>query len=122
VDIRPGEAFRPVFLSSMNVSDTSFDCAAVIVGDTKYPMPNGDVLVPGAPVVSSKSLGLVGGSSAWKKNAPTVTVTLSRPMQIAGWVTPSSNPNDDNVGLWAASDSVLREWSYRVRAEAAAYP
>ena len=33
-------------------------------------------------------------------------------MDITGWVTESTDPNDDNVGLWAAADEVLDSWEY----------
>lgn len=37
-------------------------------------------------------------------------------MQIAGWLNTDTNPNDDNVGYWCASSTVLRSWSYDLTA------
>lgn len=70
------------------------------------------------PARSASCFGLIGGTSSWKTNAPTVEVVLRqpKPSQVTGWVTYSTNPNDDNVGFWAASSQVLREWQYILRA------
>jgi len=35
----------------------------------------------------------------------------------SGWVTPSNDPNDDNVGFWAASNQIIRSWQYTVIAK-----
>ena len=61
--------------------------------------------------------GLRGGTSDWEINASTIEVALAQPMQVTGWVTRSSNPNDDNVGFWAASDQIIRKWQYMVIAK-----
>jgi hypothetical protein len=37
--------------------------------------------------------GLLGGTSSWKTNAPTIQVTLDRSLQVTGWVTQDINPN-----------------------------
>ncbi len=50
-------------------------------------------------------------------NAPSIEVTLDEPMQITGWVTPSNDPNDDNVGFWAASNQIIQSWQYTVIAK-----
>ncbi len=114
LDNRPGEAFKPVFLSSMHESPTSWDASSAYVGSTTYGFPSGGWIVSPSPVISGTVFGLLGGTSAWKTNAPAVQITLSSPMQVAGWVTTSSNPNDDNVGLWAASNTVLSSWNYGI--------
>jgi hypothetical protein len=67
-----------------------------------------------SPEVANTRFGLYGGTSSWKTNAPTTTVDVSSGLQIAGWVTTDTNPNDDNVGYWAASDHVLGSWQYTV--------
>ncbi len=43
---------------------------------------------------------------------PTVEIMLDQSRQITGWATSSNDPNDDNIGLWAATDTVLPTWSY----------
>ena len=57
---------------------------------------------------------LAGGTSDWKANAPTVQIVLEKPLHITGWVTAATNPDGDNVGFWAASNSVLPEWAYTI--------
>ena len=71
---------------------------------------------PGRPV---RRLGLEGGTSAWKREAPTIEVAFDRALAAGGWVTPSTNPDDDNVALWAASDGGLDAWHYVISATAA---
>lgn len=109
---RPGEAFKPVMLSSMHLSPTVWDAQAATIGSQTYPLPTeGWVLQP--PVIGNL-FGLTGGTSTWKTNAPTVEITLDRDLPITGWVTDTADPNDDNVGFWAASDTVLASWSYTI--------
>lgn len=112
---KPNEAFKPVMLSSMRISDAQWDCSESFIGLTTNQIPAKDWLVPSA--ITGTLFGLKGGSSGWKQNAPTVAITLDSPMPITGWVTPSSDPNDDNVGMWPASDSVMRSWSYTIKVE-----
>jgi hypothetical protein len=113
VDERPGEAFKLVMLSSMKRSATLWDAQAACAGEQTHQIPDrGWIIQP--PAVADR-LCLQGGSSSWKKNAPTVLIELDRPAQITGWVTPSENSNDDNVGFWAATDEQLVAWSYRIR-------
>lgn len=116
VDNRPGEAFKPVMLSSMHISATQWDTRAAYIEGRIYNLPsNGWVVYPAR---TGSRFGLIGGTSSWKTNAPTIEVVLHqpRPLQITGWITYSTNPNDDNVGFWAASSQVLREWQYTLRA------
>lgn len=116
VDNRPGEAFKPVMLSSMHISATQWDTLAAYVEGRIYNLPsNGWVVYPAR---TGSRFGLIGGTSSWKTNAPTLEVVLRQPkaLQVTGWVTYSTNPNDDNVGFWAASAQVLREWQYTLRA------
>lgn len=119
LDSRPGEAFKPVFLSSMYDSPTVWDASDAFAGSSSYAFPSGGWIVGPSPVVSESVFGLHGGTSTWKTNAPTMTVTFPNPIQVAGWLTTDSNPNDDNVGYWAASDTVLSSWNYQLRASAA---
>ncbi len=118
LDNRPGEAFKPAMLSSVHISSTLWDSQAACANCQNFALPAGGWVISNMPVVTASNVGLLGGTSAWKTNAPTVWLTLEQPMQVAGWVTPSVNPNDDNVGLWAASNSVLSAWSYEIAATA----
>ncbi len=119
IDNRPGEAFKPLLLSSMHISDTQWDTEAAIVNGTTVAIPEQGWLIPPDPPISTSTFGLSGGTSDWKTNAPTIQIEMSFPIQIAGWVTESVDPNDDNVGLWAASDQVMNAWDYTVTAEKA---
>ena len=114
LDNRPGEAFKPIMLSSMNISDDSWDAQAAIVDSQSFSIPqNGWIINP--PAIGSE-FGLIGGTSDWKDNSPTIEVLLDQNLQITGWVTPSSDPNDDNVGFWAAFDEVIASWDYSIHA------
>lgn len=119
LDDRPGEAFKPMMLSSMHVSHEAWDAQYCLVG-----LPDGSfrkISIPRQgwiinPPARSKEFGLEGGTCAWKRNAPTINVQLDREMEITGWVTATNDPNNDNIGYWAASDEVLPDWSYTVSA------
>ncbi|GBC92481.1 hypothetical protein HRbin15_00951 [bacterium HR15] len=114
IDNRPGEAFKPVMLSSMHVSSTLWDAQSAYAECSSYAIPSSGWIV--YPATSGRLFGLLGGTSAWKPNAPTIEVLLPQPLQITGWVTYSTNPNDDNVGFWAASNQLMHSWSYTLRA------
>jgi len=113
LDNRPGEAFKPIFLSSMHDSATSWDSVNPFVGT--YPSATGWILQPSQNVLAS-TWGLTGGTSQWKTNAPTMTVTSAAPYQIAGWLTQDTDPNGDNVGFWAATATVPTSWNFTVTA------
>lgn len=113
LDNRPGEAFKPVMLSSMHISPTVWDTQAAFADSQVFSIPASDWLIPPQPPIIAGVFGLRGGTSSWKTNAPTITVELDQPRQIAGWVKFSTDPNDDNIGLWAASNEVLPSWSYK---------
>jgi hypothetical protein len=116
LDNRPGEAFKPVMLSSMHISSTQWDSQAAFIGTQTNSYPaSGWIIQP--PVVAN-DFGLQGGTSAWKTNAPTVEIILDRGRQVTGWVTQSSNPNDDNIAFWCATSKVLSSWSFSITAEA----
>jgi hypothetical protein len=119
IDNRPGEAFKPLFLSSMHISDTQWDAQAAVVDGSEVAIPAQGWLIPPIPTSSASIFGLLGGTSQWKTSAPTIQIEMNTPIQVAGWVTNSVDPNDDNVGLWAASDQVLDAWNYTVTAEKA---
>jgi hypothetical protein len=97
----PGEAFKPVFLSSMYVGKTQWDSRIVSNGVQKQDFssvpagPRGQVRrkpsadeggtgkpTPGlifSPDSSARKLILYGGDSAWKPNAPTVEIDFLEP-------------------------------------------
>jgi len=112
LDNRPGEAFKPVMLSSMHISTNMWDTQLTYVASQSFEIPEEGWIIQ--PPAQGRIFGLKGGSSDWKTNAPTIEVTLDEPMQITGWVTPSSDPNGDNVGFWAASDQIIQSWRYKV--------
>ena len=112
---RPGEAFKPVMLSSMHDSATVWDAAAAFTGTGSRPFPPRGWIIH--PPAATRDFGLQGGTSTWKKNAPTIDVTLDRSRPVTGWLTADANPNDDNVGLWCAASKVLPSWSYTLTAE-----
>ncbi|GAH45356.1 unnamed protein product, partial [marine sediment metagenome] len=110
LDDRPWEAFKLVMLSSMYISDTIWDAHSAYVDSQIFEFPHEGWIIE--PPVEGITFGLKGGSSTWKTNAPTIEITLEQPRSITGWVTASTDPNDDNIGLWAASDQVIRSWQY----------
>lgn len=121
LDDRPGEAFKPVMLSSMHISERAWDARTAYIDSHTFPIPippQGEGRWIVWPPVVGDTFGLQGGTSCWKTNAPTIEVELDRSLQITGWVTGTDNPNHDNVGFWAASDEVLPSWNYELRAMA----
>jgi len=112
LDNRPGEAFKLAMLSSMHISGSQWDCQSASVGSQSYALPASGWIInpPGSGTVFS----LTGGTSSWKTNAPTVEITFPTSQTITGWVTSSTDPNDDNVGFWAASDSVVSSYTYNI--------
>lgn len=116
LDNRANEAFKPVMLSSMHISSDNWDAQSAFAGAQTYQLPaNGWIITPAA---NSAKFGLNGGTSKWKTNAPTVDIVLDQSRQITGWATSTNDPNDDNIGLWAATDTVFPNWSYTITAKA----
>jgi len=115
VDSRPGEAFKPVMLSSMHISSDQWDAQSAFVGSTGYAIPGSGWILD--PPATGTVFGLLGGTSQWKTNAPTIEIAFDRSLQVTGWVTDSTDPNDDNVGFWCAGDTVLSSWSYTATAK-----
>jgi hypothetical protein len=114
LDSRPAEAFKPVMLSSMHISSDMWDAQSAIAGSQNYSIPvSGWIITPSA-AVKTNIFGLLGGTSNWKQKSPTVKIDLNKSMQIAGWVSQSNNPNDDNVGYWAASEDILHSYEYTI--------
>jgi hypothetical protein len=115
LDDRPGEAFKPVFLSSMRIDPNQWDASAATLGSTVVALPTSGWIVH--PPLSVAELGLLGGTSQWKSAAPTVRLVLTQAMPATGWVEASTNPNDDNVALWPSATTVLPSWTYTIEVE-----
>jgi hypothetical protein len=116
IDSRPNEAFKPVMFSSMYDSASMWDAQSAYAGSQTYALPQqGGWIV--SPPVSGTVFGLVGGTSGWKTNGPTIEITLDESRTITGMVTADTNPNDDNVAFWADSDTLLNSWSYTIVAK-----
>lgn len=117
LDDRPSEAFKPMMLSSMHVSQSMWDAQKAYIGSQLFEIPEEGWIIN--PALEGSIFGLIGGTSDWQREngsgpAPTIEIILDRPMKITGWVTPSNNPNDDNVGFWAARNQVIRSWRYKI--------
>lgn len=117
LDARPGEAAKLATLSSMRVSGARWDARAALAGARRLALPAGRrggwIAWPPAP---APGFGLLGGSSAWKQAAPTVMVRLDRPRAVTGWLTPSRDPDGDNLSIWAAAVTFPPAWAYKVTA------
>ncbi len=112
------EAFKLVMLSSMHLSDDIFDTHHATLGSDTIgiPVPNSWIIHPAR---QASTFGLAGGTSTWQRGrtAPTVTIEFPNPVAIAGYVAfPDHRANSDHVALWAATPSVVRDWSYRITA------
>lgn len=112
LDDRPGEAFKLVTLASMHISPSTWDCRSAFAGSRTFPIPSSQWII-NPPIIESV-FGLEGGTSSWKTNVPTIEVCLDRDVEITGWVKPSNNPNDDNVGFWGATNYLVRSWNYNL--------
>lgn len=115
LDRRPREAFKPVNLSSMHISADQWDAQSAQIDTQSFQIPDSGWIIQ--PPVVGRRFGLKGGSSTWKTNAPTLEIQLDEGREIAGWQTASFNPKDDNLGLWAATDDVIRFWQYTFTAK-----
>src|SRR5664280_36760 len=90
------------------------DNNSLIIGSGTYPLPASGWVV--ASPIPATHFGVVGGTSSWKTNAPTVVIDLagiSSPT-VTGWMTLDTNANDDNGSLWAATTQVQSSWSYDI--------
>jgi hypothetical protein len=116
LDRRPGEAFKPLMLSSMRISSQQWDASSAFVDGRTAAIPDEGWLL--TPPVMATTFGLNGGTSSWKTNAPGIEITMDRALPVTGWVTRKDDTNADNVSMWPASASgeVLQSWEYRVRA------
>jgi hypothetical protein len=107
------ESFKPVVLSSMHLSAREWDAASVQVEGRIFQMPVRGWII-GPPIIG-KMFALIGGTSDSKDNAPTLEIALPEKHLITGWKTESSNSDDDNIGLWVATEEVVRHWEYTFR-------
>jgi hypothetical protein len=115
LDRRLGEAFKPVALSSMHISADRWDAASAQVDLQSFRIPaRGWILHP--PAIG-RVFALRAGSSSWKTKAPTLEIVLSENRAITGWKADSSNPDDDNLSIWAAADHVIPFCQYTVSAK-----
>jgi len=112
LDQRPGEAFKPVFVASMHIANAWWDVESVLVDARRFAIPESGWIVE--PATWGHRILLNGGSSSWKRRAPSLEIALGRSMEIAGWKSPSADPSDDNVGIWAATPEVMRVWHYEI--------
>jgi uncharacterized protein YjbI with pentapeptide repeats len=116
---QPSGSFEPIVLNSMHISSTQWDSQRAYAEAQFFDLPfPGDTWIIQPPAITPhQKFGLLGGTSSWKTNAPSVEVQLEQPlaMPVTGWVTKSSNPDEDNVGFWCASNKVLPSWSYTLR-------
>jgi hypothetical protein len=115
LDCRPGEAFKPVVLSSMQISADHWDARSVQVDSQSIEIPDRGWIIQ--PSAFGRRFALIGGSSIWKTHAPTIEIVMSDAREISGWKSDSLNPDDDNLSLWAATDHVLRSWEYMFAAK-----
>jgi hypothetical protein len=75
LDRRPGEAFKPVALSSMHISADRWDAASAQVDSQSFQIPiRGWIIHP--PAVG-RAFALRAGSSSWKTKAPALEIGLS---------------------------------------------
>ena len=128
----PGEAFQVVHLASMYVDENRWDAREAVCrspGKATAGAAKARAVLPASGSVFDRpreadSLALVGGSSAWKKGAPTMEVGLEEPARalVQGWVTAAADPNLENVALWAGLDKPLTEWRLQVTARRAETP
>jgi len=113
---KPGEEFQEVFLSTMHDSDTTWDAKSMLIGSTFYPIPNDGKILPTA--IQATHFGAIGGTSAWKTNAPTVVIDMTSngiPPVVNGFVKQSSDNSQDNASVWGAvHDLPSAAWSYNI--------
>ena len=126
---KPGEAFKPVMLSSMRIGcgadggvSKEWDARAVIVEgrpDLEFDdkVTSSAFFLPPTPF-KVRRFGFRGGKSRFQpaEPAPTVELLFADPVQIAGYRTRSCDHDDDNLGLWAGADTVLASWQYTITA------
>lgn len=116
LDNRPvqGEAFQLAVLASMNVDNNLWDAKQAYAGEIIADIPDSEFIFDN--VTQTTKFGLIGGTSEWKENAPTIEIISDRNVYVQGWVTSSTNPNDDNIGMWGGLDEAVLSWSYEVKA------
>lgn len=114
LDNRPvqGETFQLAVLASMNIGNNLWDAKQAYAGVTVVDTPDSEFIFDN--VIRTRKFGLIGGTSDWKENAPTIKIISDRDVYIQGWVTPSTDTDDDNIGMWGGQDEMVLSWSYAV--------
>jgi hypothetical protein len=115
LDCRPGEAFKPIVLSSMHISADHWDAKSAQVDSQSIEIPDRGWLINSSAF--GRRFELKGGSSVWKTSAPTISVVMEEARELAGWKGDSLDPDDDNLSLWAAASHVLGFWRYAFTAK-----
>jgi uncharacterized protein YjbI with pentapeptide repeats len=108
------EAFKPVVLRAMHDTSDQWNAQAAIFGEQlPSPLPLNGRTIP----TNVTTFGLTGGTSSVVTNAADVTVTIND-LQVAVTleVKPGSDPQVDNVSMWAGVDHLPGAWDYQVRA------
>src|SRR6202044_1885803 len=75
LDNRPGEAYKPVFLSSMYDSSTVWDSHDAYNGANWTALPTSGLIFNAT--TTGNRLTMDGGTSTWKTNAPTIDIYLN---------------------------------------------
>ena len=99
----------------MHISADQWDSKLAQVDSQTFPILAGGWII--RPPAVGRRFSLRAGSSSWKTNAPSLEILLDEDREITGWKADSSNPDDDNLGFWAATNHVLRFWQYAVVAK-----
>jgi len=119
------EGFKLVQFSSMYINDTFHDSDGARYVDNDQGLKWINFSSIGKDTFIFSTQGTLGqhwiesthsDDFGWQNNTPNVIVEFEDP-QIAGnitpqgWIANTSNPNDDNVGLWAHYDGSITNWS-----------
>jgi hypothetical protein len=112
---REWEAFKPVVLTSMHISDDMWDSQYAFADETIYEFPDEGRYI--TPPADSMRFGYIGGTSDWKTNSPTFEVILETRSPITGWVTFKDDPNEDNLELWTYTDHIPDAYEYAITAK-----
>ena len=88
LDRRRREAFKPVFASSMHVSDELWDVESIRIDSRRFAIPEWGVDRRWNSAKGRRII-LNGGSSGWKRRAPSLEIELDDCMETAGWKLPA---------------------------------
>lgn len=104
--IENGEALKWAQFSSMNIG-TDWDAEGVLhpQGAAVFPRAGGWVFARSMALGSGQTLQLTNDQVDRPRETPTTYLRMESgeiPFVAQGWVTPSNDPNDDNVGVWVS--------------------